>query len=54
VPADRKWFRDLAVAEALRDALMPYKAPWLAKLEAVGRERKLAIEEYRLSDKRSE
>lgn len=49
VPADKKWFRDLAVAEALRDALMPFRAQWLAKLEAVGRERKQAIAEYRQS-----
>ncbi|MBC7908958.1 MAG: polyphosphate kinase 2 family protein [Pyrinomonadaceae bacterium] len=49
VPADKKWFRNLAVAEALRDALMPFREKWLARLEEVGRERKKAIEEYRLS-----
>jgi PPK2 family polyphosphate:nucleotide phosphotransferase len=49
VPADKKWFRDLAVAEALRDALKPYSKQWLAKLEAQGRERKQAIAEYHLS-----
>lgn len=49
VPADRKWFRDLAVAEALRDALLPYQAQWLTKLDALGRERKQAIAEYRQS-----
>ncbi len=49
VPADKKWFRNLAVAEALRDTLMPFKEKWLARLEAVGLERKKAIEEYRLS-----
>jgi PPK2 family polyphosphate:nucleotide phosphotransferase len=53
VPADRKWFRDLAVAEALRDALKPYRKQWLAKLEAQGRERKQAIAEYHLSHNHS-
>ncbi|HEV7902273.1 MAG TPA: PPK2 family polyphosphate kinase [Pyrinomonadaceae bacterium] len=52
VPADRKWFRDLAVAEALRDALKPYKKQWLAKLEALGREQKQAIADYHLSHQR--
>ena len=47
VPADKKWFRNLAVAEALRDALLPYKKGWLAKLEEMGRERSKEIEEYR-------
>jgi PPK2 family polyphosphate:nucleotide phosphotransferase len=47
VPANKKWFRNLAVAEAIRDALAPYKKPWLEELEAVGREKKRAIEDYR-------
>jgi PPK2 family polyphosphate:nucleotide phosphotransferase len=49
VPADKKWFRNLAVAEALRDALMPLKESWLEKLEESGRESKKAIDEHRLS-----
>jgi PPK2 family polyphosphate:nucleotide phosphotransferase len=53
VPSDKKWFRNLAVAEALRDALVPYKEGWLEKLEEVGRERKKGIEEYRRSHNRS-
>lgn len=47
VPADKKWFRNLAVAEALRDALTPYRQAWLEELEGVGRREKGAIEEYR-------
>lgn len=47
VPADKKWFRNLAVAEALRDALTPFREKWLGRLDEVGRERKRAIEEYR-------
>ena len=47
VPADKKWFRNLAVAEALRDALAPYRKKWLEELETIGREKKKEIEEYR-------
>jgi PPK2 family polyphosphate:nucleotide phosphotransferase len=47
VPADKKWFRNLAIAEALRDALLPYKEEWLQSLEEVGRRELKAIEEYR-------
>lgn len=49
VPADRKWFRNLAVAETLRDALMPFKESWLEKVAEVGREKKKALGEYRRS-----
>jgi PPK2 family polyphosphate:nucleotide phosphotransferase len=53
VPANKKWFRNLAVAEALRDALMPFRKKWLEELEEEGREKKKAIEEYRLSRNRA-
>lgn len=49
VPADKKWFRNLAVAETLRDALLPCKKKWLESLEEIGREKCKAIEEYRRS-----
>lgn len=49
VPADKKWFRNLAVAEALRDALMPYRAGWLGRLEEQSVERRKELEEYRQS-----
>ena len=49
VPADKKWFRNLAVAQTVRDALMPLREGWLNKLEEVGRERKQTIDEYRRS-----
>lgn len=49
VPANKKWFRNLAVAEALRDALTPFKKKWLEELEEAGREKRKAIEEYRRS-----
>jgi PPK2 family polyphosphate:nucleotide phosphotransferase len=53
VPADKKWFRNLAVAETMRHALEPFKKQWLEKLEQMGRERKKMLEEYRLSLKTS-
>jgi len=49
VPADKKWFRNLAVAETLRDALMPFKESWIEKLREMGQAGKKAIEEYRQS-----
>ncbi len=33
VPADRKWFRNLAVAQAIVEALRPYQQEWMATLE---------------------
>ena len=54
VPADKKWFRNLAVAEALRDALSPFRKTWLEKLEEEAREKKKEIEEYRRSRNRVE
>jgi PPK2 family polyphosphate:nucleotide phosphotransferase len=51
VPADKKWFRNLAIAEALRDALLPYKGEWLQALEEIGRHELKAIEEYRQKSK---
>jgi len=49
VPADKKWFRNLAVAETVRDALMPFRERWLEKLEEGGRESRKEVEEYRRS-----
>jgi len=49
VPADKKWFRNLVVAETLRNALMPFRESWLKQIEELGREKKEAIEEYRRS-----
>lgn len=49
IPADKKWFRNLAVAQLLGDALRPHKAAWLAHLDAVGRRELAAIREARAS-----
>ena len=47
VPADHKWFRNLAVVEALVETLKPYKKEWKAKLEQIGKERKIELEAFR-------
>lgn len=49
VPANRKWYRNLAVADAIVQNLKPYKKAWMKKLEAAGRVEKAQIEEFRLS-----
>lgn len=47
VPADKKWYRNLAVADAVVDALKPYKKEWLEHLEQIGRKEMAAISEFR-------
>jgi PPK2 family polyphosphate:nucleotide phosphotransferase len=44
VPADHKWFRDLAVADALVHRLRPYRDTWLATLAEMSRQRRAEIE----------
>ena len=43
IPADKKWFRNVAVAQLLVEALRPYKEGWLEYLEALGQEQLAAI-----------
>ncbi|MFI5387661.1 MAG: PPK2 family polyphosphate kinase [Fimbriimonadales bacterium] len=47
VPANHKWFRDLAVAEAIRDALKPFHGGWMEHLKQVGAKAKAELEAYR-------
>ena len=47
VPADKKWFRNLAVAETIVEALQPYRKKWLAHLEKIGGAEMAKIEEFR-------
>ncbi|MGE0101274.1 MAG: PPK2 family polyphosphate kinase [Blastocatellales bacterium] len=51
IPADKKWFRNLAVAEALVTALRPYRKRWMEKLARIGQAEKARIDEYRSSRK---
>ncbi len=47
VPANKKWFRNLAVAEAIVNALKPYEQQWMARMEDIGKKAKAEIEAYR-------
>lgn len=47
VPANHKWFRNIAVAEALLETLRPYRKGWEAKLEQIGAEQKAALDAAR-------
>ena len=46
-----KWFRNLAVAEAIVKALTPYKKQWLKKLDSMGAQELAAIQEFRREKK---
>ena len=47
VPADKKWFRDVAVLQTLVTVLRPYRDVWMEELEAIGRKAKAEIREAR-------
>ncbi|GAB4201074.1 MAG: polyphosphate kinase 2 family protein [Roseiflexaceae bacterium] len=47
VPANRKWYRDLAIAEALVERLKPYRKHWTDRLAQVSAARRQELEEYR-------
>ena len=51
VPADHKWFRNLAVAETLVQTLRPYKADWQNALKKLGEQRKAELAEMRQGQK---
>lgn len=47
VPANHKWFRDLAISQVVVDALEPYEKAWHEALREQGKREKAAIEAYR-------
>lgn len=47
VPADKKWFRNLAVTELLLETLRPYRDGWMEKLAKLGETAKAELAEYR-------
>jgi len=47
VPANRKWYRNLVIAESIFAALREHRKGWQAKLEEMSRERRAALEAYR-------
>ncbi len=51
VPANHKWYRDLAIMEAIEGALKPYKSIWHDHLKEIGVEAKGELEKYRAAMK---
>ena len=47
VPANHKWFRNLAIATALAETLRPYKDDWEEALKKLGEERKAELQQMR-------
>jgi PPK2 family polyphosphate:nucleotide phosphotransferase len=47
VPADRKWFRNLAITETLVDTLRPYRESWKAALAEMSRARLAELAAFR-------
>ena len=47
IPADQKWFRDLAISEIIVNALRPYKKDWVAKLKHQSETQRAALAEAR-------
>ncbi|MCG5051786.1 MAG: polyphosphate kinase 2 family protein [Myxococcales bacterium] len=43
IPADHKWFRNVAVLDTLVKVLRPYRKQWMAELEAIGKKAKQEI-----------
>ena len=51
VPANKKWFRDVAVAQAITDRLRPLRDGWTKNLEARGAEELKQLRAMRQQDK---
>lgn len=47
VPADKKWFRNLCVAEILYETMKPHKGQWEKALEELGKEKRAELKAYR-------
>jgi PPK2 family polyphosphate:nucleotide phosphotransferase len=51
VPADKKWYRNLVVAQSIVDTLRGYRKDWERKLEAMGRKARAELAAYRTARK---
>lgn len=51
IPANKKWFRNLAVAELLAAAMRPHKEAWLGYLNELGQRERVAIQAARSAHK---
>ncbi len=47
VPADKKWFRNLCVAQILCDTLSTHRAVWKEQLERLSQEKTKELAQYR-------
>lgn len=47
IPADHKWFRNLALAEILVETLRPHKKGWMVKLDALEKTQRAALQQLR-------
>lgn len=47
IPANHKWFRDLAILEAIVDELKPYESEWKESLKELGEKEKAALQAFR-------
>lgn len=50
MPADHKWYRNLAVAHAIISALRPLKKGWLEFLTNESKERLAELQKFRAED----
>ncbi len=53
VPANHKWYRNLAIAQTLVDTLRPYKGEWEEALKKMGEERKAELAQMRATQGKS-
>jgi PPK2 family polyphosphate:nucleotide phosphotransferase len=53
VPANHKWFRNLAVTECIVETLREYRESWMGFLESQGKERKKELEAFRATLKKN-
>jgi PPK2 family polyphosphate:nucleotide phosphotransferase len=53
VPADKKWFRNLAIAEAIVQTLRPYRDDWERLLVSLAEKKKIELQEYHESRRRA-
>jgi PPK2 family polyphosphate:nucleotide phosphotransferase len=51
IPADHKWYRDLAVAKQIVEAMEPYKKKWMSSLTEMGKLQLAEIAEIRAKEK---
>ena len=52
VPANAKWYRNLVMAEALADAMRPYRREWQRKLDEQGEVKKRELKKWRAANER--